>query len=180
MRISLGPARLSRLLLNRQRASRGAVVLAIGIFAAAALAAPPPSKPTLEQVGNQVYCQCGCVTTLNHCPHLPSECQSRAEMTSLILTDIKKGKDDKGILADIVDRYGVHALASPPTAGFNMTVWVLPGVGLLIGLVIVLLVVRRWRRKNPGGKDLPSETPVDPKIMAAVDEEMHKMEATKK
>ncbi|MGH9770149.1 MAG: cytochrome c-type biogenesis protein CcmH [Candidatus Acidiferrales bacterium] len=157
------------------------ILLAVGMCAGRAMAAPAPSKakPTLEQVGNQVYCMCGCVTTLNHCPHLPSECESRAGMQALILKDIKQGKDDKGILADLVDQNGVHVLASPPTAGFNLTVWVLPGIGLLVGLLIVLLLVRRWRARVSGSAPAPDDVPIDPKIVAAIEEEMQKIAATK-
>lgn len=153
------------------------VLLTCGLFAARAAASAP--KPTLDQVGNQVYCQCGCVTTLNHCPHLPSQCASRAAMQTVILSDIKQGKDDKGILADLVDQYGVRVLASPPSSGFNMMVWLLPGIGLLIGLVILILVVRRWRRRVAKASSVSPEAPIDPKIMAAVEEELNRISATK-
>ncbi|MGH9395338.1 MAG: cytochrome c-type biogenesis protein CcmH [Terriglobia bacterium] len=168
-----------RLGLHRKIAARIVMLLAVGMFAIGAIAASPAAKPTLEQVGSQVYCMCGCVTTLNHCPHLPSECQSRAGMQTLILKDIKQGKDDKGILADLVDQNGVHVLASPPSAGFDLTVWILPGVGLIIGLLIVLIIVRRWRAKVSGGETPAAEAPIDPKIMAAIEEEMHKTVTTK-
>lgn len=150
-----------------------------GMFAIGALAATPGAKPTLEQVGNQVYCQCGCVTVLNHCPHLPSECQSRAQMQAVILKDIQQGKADPPILQDLVDRFGVHVLASPPATGFNLTVWVLPGVVLLIGLAIVFLIVRRWSARNSAPAEAKADGPADPKIMAAVEEEMHRIGTTK-
>lgn len=155
------------------------MLFACGEFAACAVAANTP-KPTLDQVGDQVYCQCGCVTTLNHCPHLPSQCQSRAAMQGVILNDIQQGKDDKGILADLVDQYGVRVLASPPSSGFNFTVWLLPGVGLLIGLIIVLILVRRWRRKVLSDRAAPDSASVDPKIMAAVEEEMGRITSAKR
>lgn len=154
------------------------VLLACGLFAASAGAATAP-KPTLDRVGNQVYCQCGCVTTLNHCPHLPSQCQSRAAMQSVILSGIRQGKDDKGILADLVDQYGVRVLASPPSSGFNFAVWLLPGLGLLIGLVIVLILVRRWRRRVMSDRAAEENAGIDPKLMAAVEEEMSRITSPK-
>ncbi len=155
------------------------MLLAVGMFAIGALGATPGSKPTLEQVGNEVYCQCGCVTVLNHCPHLPSECQSRAQMQTVILKDVQQGKANPAILQDLVDRFGVHVLASPPATGFNLTVWVLPGVVLIIGLAIVLLIVRRWRAKNSAPTEEGTAGPADPKIMAAVEEEMNRVGTTK-
>jgi cytochrome c-type biogenesis protein CcmH/NrfF len=160
------------------RFKRSVTLLAAGLFAAASMAATGPgSKPTLEQVGNQVYCQCGCVTLLNRCPHLPSECESRAQLQTVILSDIQKGKTDPAIVQDLVGRFGVHVLAAPPAAGFDLTAWVLPGVILLIGLGVVLAVVRRWRAKVSGAAKEEPPAPVDAKIMAAVEEEMSRIEA---
>lgn len=100
-------------------------------------------------------------------------------MQGVILNDIKQGKDDKGILADLVDQYGVRVLASPPSSGFNFTVWLLPGVGLLIGLVIVLILVRRWRRRVVAERISSDAASIDPKIMAAVEEEMNRITSAK-
>lgn len=165
------------------RSSKSLTLLAAALVcvltAAMSVAATAATKPTLEQVGNQVYCQCGCVTVLNHCPHLPSECQSRAQMQTVILADIQQGKANPAILKDLVDRFGVHVLASPPATGFNLTVWVLPGVALIIGLAIVLLIVRRWRAKVIAAHEPVPDAPVDPKVMAAVEEEMNRVTASK-
>jgi cytochrome c-type biogenesis protein CcmH/NrfF len=130
-------------------------------------------KTSLEKVGSQVYCQCGCVTTLNHCPHLPSQCQSRAEITGVILQGIHKGETEPAILQDLARRYGVQVLAAPPAKGFDLAAWVLPGFGLVIGLFAVLLVIK-YLRDAPRSKPVGEDVPVDDKIMAAVEEEMKK------
>ncbi len=130
------------------------------------------SKVSLDQVGNQVFCQCGCVTTLNRCPHQIWQCESRAEITTIILIDIKQGKSDPDILHDLTARFGVQVLAAPPARGFDLAAWILPGVGLAIGLVVVILIVLRMRRPSP--PEPPGQSPVDPKIIAAVEEEMNR------
>jgi hypothetical protein len=131
------------------------------------------SKASLDQVGNQVECLCGgCVAMLNHCPHLPSQCESRAEITAIILKDIKEGKSDPEILHDLSARFGVQVLAAPPARGFDLAAWILPGVGLAIGLAVVILIVLRMRRPSP--PEAPGQPPVDPKIIAAVEEEMNR------
>ncbi len=146
-----------------------ALLVASVLFVSTALAAAP--KPTLKSVGQKVYCTCGCVTTLEHCPHPPSECSRRAEMEALVLKDIDAGKDEQAILQDFVDRYGVPVLAAPPAKGFDLTAWILPGVGLIVGLVAVIVIVRRMRKpsREPGETSAP---PIDPKVLAAVEEEM--------
>ncbi|HUY13026.1 MAG TPA: cytochrome c-type biogenesis protein CcmH [Terriglobia bacterium] len=132
------------------------------------------AKPTLESIGNKVYCLCGCVTTLNRCPHLPSECASRAEMEALIRKDIRAGKTEKAILNDFTAAYGVRVLASPPAHGFDLAVWILPGIGLMMGLILVIVIVKRWRRRSPPA-ELQDEAGIDPKLRAAVEEEMKRL-----
>ncbi|MGH9471025.1 MAG: cytochrome c-type biogenesis protein CcmH, partial [Terriglobia bacterium] len=85
---------------------------------------------------------------------------------------ISKGQSDPAILQDLVDHYGVRVLAAPPAAGFDLTVWVLPGIGLIVGLAIVLVIVRRWRKKPPSGPAPNAGPAPDAHIMAAVEEEM--------
>jgi cytochrome c-type biogenesis protein CcmH/NrfF len=151
---------------------RLAIVLAMAALAAAAtVSAVAAPKPTMESIESKVYCLCGCVTTLNHCPHLPSECASRAQMEALIRQDIREGKSEKAILSDFVAIYGVRVLASPPAHGFDLAVWTLPGIGLVVGLILVIVIVKRWRQRlQPLAAADEPET--DPKLMAAVEEEM--------
>lgn len=128
-----------------------------------------------KSVGDKVYCLCGCVTTLNHCPHPESQCTlpvGKAEMLKLIRKDVAEGKSENLILGDFVLRFGAQVLASPPAKGFDLAVWILPGFGLIAGLVIVVVLVRRFRRP----KDVPPPPqPLDPRVMAAVEEEMKKV-----
>jgi cytochrome c-type biogenesis protein CcmH len=126
-------------------------------------------KPTLESIGDQVMCLCGCVATLNHCPH--RDCATIAEIRPVIEKEIAEGKDETTILQDLAIRYGVQVLAAPPTKGFSLTAWILPGVGLLAGLWLVVVVVRRWRKSSPAAAAAPAE-PLDAKLLTALDEEM--------
>lgn len=127
-------------------------------------------KPTVESVGNQVMCTCGgCVAPLNQCPML--ECAEKAEMRAFIKKEIADGKDETAILQDISIRYGVQALTAPPAKGFNLAVWILPGIGLLVGLGIVVVIVRRWKSK-PTIVTPPTSASQDPKVLTAMEEEM--------
>jgi cytochrome c-type biogenesis protein CcmH/NrfF len=157
------------------RCNRFSSLLLVGILmgvTGSALAGP--GKASLEKVGSQVVCLCGCTMTLNHCPHLPSQCQSRAEMTAIILQDIARGKNDPQILQDLTARFGVRVLAAPPAQGFDLAAWILPGAGLVIGLIVVILIVRKLRRQPPAAP--PREAPpLDPKLVAAIEEEMNRI-----
>ena len=60
---------------------------------------------------------------------------------------MKQGKSDKEIMAYFVERYGEWILRAPPASGFNMVLWVLPGVAILTGLVWVLYRSKNWVEK---------------------------------
>ncbi len=147
--------------------------VASGIFVVVLLAAWPARggspKPSSKSVGEGLTCQCGCGQTVTGCNHL--ECSARTEMQAQIEKEIAAGKSETTILQDFVLRYGVKVLATPPATGFNLTVWILPAACLVAGLVFVVWVTRRWRKpavrlagRTPG--------PLDPKVLAAVEEEM--------
>lgn len=126
--------------------------------------------PTLESIGNEVQCVCGgCVAPINECPML--NCAEKAEIRAFITKEIADGKNETTILQDLALRYGVKVLSAPPARGFNLAVWVLPPVGLLMGMGIVVVIVRRWKQK-PEPVPVTPAAPYDPKLLSAVEEEM--------
>jgi hypothetical protein len=136
-----------------------------------AMAAQPPAQIE-KDIGNEVYCLCGCVTTLNHCPML--HCAEKEEVRAIISADLQKGMAEPAILQDLVNRFGEKVLAAPPAQGFNLTAWILPGIGLLLGLFLAIAFVRKWRRPAVQAAG-PSTTPqVDANVRSAVEEEMKK------
>ena len=126
-------------------------------------------KPTLEALGNEVQCPCGCVAPLNQCPML--DCAEKAEMRAFIKKEIADGKDETAILQDLSLRYGVQVLSAPPAHGFNLAVWILPGIGLLAGLAVVVVIVRRWKHK-PAVVPASTSAAHDARVLTAVEEEM--------
>ena len=126
-----------------------------------------------KEIGDNVYCMCGgCVTTLNHCPH--QYCPTKAEMHKIINTDLAEGKTEQAVLQDLVNRYGEKVLAAPPARGFNLTAWILPGIGLLIGLFLAITFVRRWHRPALQAAAPAAGPPIDDSVRSAVEEEMKK------
>jgi len=157
---------------GRPRASgwkpRCALLAAFLLVAAAAVAADA-RKPTLEAIGNKVQCTCGCVAPLNQCPHF--DCAQKAEIQAFIKKEIAEGKDEAAILQDLSARYGMQILSAPPARGFNLAVWILPSLGLLVGLALVVVIARRWKSK-PADVPAPSSASLDPKVISAMEEEM--------
>jgi len=145
-------------------------------FALVNVAMAAPTSAQIDRIQNtistKVYCMCGCATTLKDCPDL--HCPVKAKMDQIIRTDLKQGKSEKATIQDLVDIYGEKVLAAPPASGFNLTAWILPGVGLLIGLFLAITIVRRWRRPAVQSATSAAAPPMDDNVRAAVEEEMKK------
>ena len=61
---------------------------------------------------------------------------------------MNSGYSDEEVRAYFVERYGVWILRAPPKQGFNLLLWGLPGIGLVVVLGVVLLRSKRWVRKE--------------------------------
>lgn len=154
---------------NKQHPFLSIALVAAWLVAwAPARAAAPASRPTAVAIEGSLTCQCGCQQTVSGCNH--EGCGSKAEMQAMAEKEVASGKDSAAILQDFVLRYGTQVLATPPPNGFNLTVWILPIAGGIIGLTLVLLLVRRWRQAQPAAPAEPAA--VDPQILAEVEEEM--------
>lgn len=156
--------------------TKGVLRLLILVLALANVAMAAQAPTQLErEIGYKVICLCGCQTNLNDCPH--PHCPVKAEERKIIRTDAQEGKSEHAILQDLVDRYGERVLAAPPAHGFNLTAWILPGIGLLVGLFLAIAIVKRWRSRpalQAAAPTAAAEPPVDDNVRAAVEEEMKK------
>ncbi len=88
----------------------------------------------------------------------PLAADLRREVDSLM----REGKSDAEIHAFMTERYGDFVLLRPPVTPRTWLLWAAPGLFLVGGLAVVLVVVRRRAiaaRSNPGslddGPDLP-------------------------
>ena len=105
------------------------------------------------------------------CPVCPGETlnQSRAtlavQMRAVLRERLAEGQSEQEIKDYFVSVYGDSVLASPPTRGFSLTVWVVPPVGLLMGAVAVFFAIRTLRRP-------PMPAPAAPSVGMANDEEL--------
>ncbi|MBQ32202.1 MAG: hypothetical protein CL923_06555 [Deltaproteobacteria bacterium] len=68
---------------------------------------------------------------------------------------MNSGLSDEEIRAYFVERYGEWILRAPPKQGFNLLLWGLPGIGLVVVLGVVLLRSKRWVRKEQESELLP-------------------------
>lgn len=97
---------------------------------------------TVNDISEQLICQCGCTLVLNSCTH--AECGVMVPMTILINEKLAQGQSGAQIVQYFVGQYGEQVLVSLPKGGFNLVAWILPFAGLLLGSGVVYGALRKW------------------------------------
>jgi cytochrome c-type biogenesis protein CcmH len=88
------------------------------------------------------------------CPVCPGETidQSRAElarqMRSLVREQLAQGATENQVRQYFVEKYGPSVLAAPPQRGFSAIAWIVPPIGIVLGLLALGLVVRGLRKRT--------------------------------
>ena len=157
-------------------AAAASVVLTTGIGVAAAAQPPaaarqPAAASVDEQTVHEVAAELRCVV----CQSLSvadSPSETANQMRGIIRERLAAGDSPAQVRAYFVEKYGDWILLSPPKSGFTLLVWVVPFVGLGIGLVLVALAVRRWSRTPQ--PTAPSQ--LDPAVRERIRREMSDMD----
>jgi cytochrome c-type biogenesis protein CcmH len=132
-----------------------ALPLALLLIAALAVATPLGAAPVSEETVHEIGAQLRCVV----CQSLSvadSPSETANQMRGIIRERLAAGDSPEQVKAYFVEKYGLWILLSPPREGFNLLVWVVPFAGLGAGLVLVLLLVRRWSRRAVAAGPAPA------------------------
>jgi cytochrome c-type biogenesis protein CcmH len=122
---------------------RRAAFLLILLLPLLARAAPPPGSVDEDTV-RQIAAELRCVVCQNlSVADSPSEMAN--QMRGIIRERLQAGDTPEQVAAYFVDKYGEWILLSPRPRGFNLLVWVLPFVGIAVGLAVIGVLLRRWR-----------------------------------
>ncbi|HYY88231.1 MAG TPA: cytochrome c-type biogenesis protein CcmH [Chloroflexota bacterium] len=70
------------------------------------------------------------------------------DMRSVIRTHVLAGESEQQILDAFVASYGDGILTEPPKHGISLGVWFGPLLALALGLALLLVVVKSWRRQS--------------------------------
>lgn len=122
------------------------LLLAVVALALGSLAAEEPAQEKLDpaqmeaEVAKEIMNPCeNCGTNLLSASFCGGAMKAKAEIRAMAAQGMAKDQ----IIADFVERYGEEVLAKPEEKGFNLVVYWLPGVVLLLSVVIMGLFVRR-------------------------------------
>jgi cytochrome c-type biogenesis protein CcmH/NrfF len=127
------------------------IFLAILLCAAGSLpllVAPLPAQQPSDrahQIGGKFMCMCGCNQVLSQCNHVG--CTVSTAMLKEVDQGLTRGDSEDTITQAFVQEFGTKVYAEPPHSGFSLVAWSMPAVYLAIGLVLVLLVISRWRKR---------------------------------
>jgi cytochrome c-type biogenesis protein CcmH len=140
--------------------------IALALVCVAFIGAGPANSADarFDNLGHKLMCKCGCNQILLECNHVG--CSYSTGMRDELMSALTRGAapggstpdSDELVLQSFVQKYGATVLAAPTTTGFNVVAWIVPFVALIAGLLLVTVIVRKWKfRLQPVGvQNLPA------------------------
>jgi len=151
------------------RATFALVVVTLGLGATLVSAAVSVDERTVTEIAAELRCVvCQSLSVADS----PSE--TAHQMRGVIRERLAAGETPDQIKAYFVEKYGEWILLAPPRRGFTLLVWIVPYAALLAGVLLVIVVVRRWSRR---GAAAPVEVrPVDEAMRQRIRRELAEMD----
>jgi cytochrome c-type biogenesis protein CcmH len=144
---------------------------AITLLAAIPVTAQSPNiDDEVNRIAKTLYCPV--------CPNTPLDiCNTQAcvDWRNDIKQMLQEGKNEQQIRDYFVARFGPQVLGAPPAEGFNWLAYILPVVGIFLGVMIAWLSVRTWLvRRTPSAA--PGDAPEIPREYAErIEKEMKEL-----
>src|SRR5262245_29092657 len=146
-----------------------ALLAAVVLLAAPLSASAQTAKPVNEDVVHEVAAQLRCVVCQNlSVADSPSE--MAGQMRAIIRERLAAGESPAEVQRYFVERYGEWILLSPPRRGFNLLVWLLPLVAVVVGLAVTVPQAWPWTHRRRGVRTAP--VAVDPAMSERIRREL--------
>jgi cytochrome c-type biogenesis protein CcmH len=138
----------------------------------------------VKDIEEKIRCTCGCNLSVYTCRTTDFECTVSPAMHRDVLARLDAGMSEAQVLASFEKQYGEMIFMEPPKRGFNWLAYIMPFLGLAVGLGLVTGVVRRWFRASPeeeraAADAAPAALPgdVSPEELENLKRELEKFEA---
>lgn len=130
-------------MIEMRRLAASGVLLAIALLLIVPLDAQDLSDRA-KQIGGKFMCMCNCNQVLTQCNHVG--CTTSSSMLKELNTAIASGRSETAITEMFVQEFGTKVYAEPPKSGFSLVAWMLPSIYLILGTLLVVFVISRWRK----------------------------------
>lgn len=123
-----------------------------------------------DKAARTILCDCGCHPQSVH----DCACGRAEEMRGEIAAQIRQGQSGDDVIAAYVARYGEKIRVTPTASGFNLVAWVAPGIGFVVAALLLVVLLRRWRRGGLAlaGSPATAAPPLDAAMTERLDREM--------
>jgi cytochrome c-type biogenesis protein CcmH len=120
---------------------RIALVLAFVLLAVPSLAHADAQDEAVRRIAMQLQCPVCEGETVADSPS-----GLAADMRGVIRAKLAAGESDQQILDEFVASYGDGILTEPPKRGISLGVWIGPVIAVLLGSVLLVTLLKSWRR----------------------------------
>ena len=123
----------------------GAVVPNPAVFQDSQPFDDPELEATVRMLATQLRCPTCQALSIEDSPRELSQ-----QMKAVIRDRLREGMTPEEVRAHFVAAYGEWILLSPTPSGFNLLVYFLPLVAVLLGGGVIVLAMRKWMAATPG------------------------------
>jgi cytochrome c-type biogenesis protein CcmH len=123
------------------------VLMLFALFALAKDAPPPTDDAAIEARMQRITAELRCLVCQNET--IAGSSASLAEdLRKQVREMLRKGQSDEQIIKYMTDRYGDFVLYRPPLKGTTLLLWFGPGLLLIGGIAVLILVLRHRARMS--------------------------------
>ncbi len=148
--------------MTKRRVAAFSLVIALSASSGAVLSSRALADQTdrAKQIGGKFMCMCSCNQVLTQCNHVGCTvsasmlkeldgwgCTVSASMLKELDGWVARGDSETVITSAFVQEFGTKVYAEPPKSGLSLVAWSLPSVYLLLGTLLVIFVIWRWRSR---------------------------------
>ncbi|HEA69024.1 MAG TPA: cytochrome c-type biogenesis protein CcmH [Desulfobacterales bacterium] len=105
-----------------------------------------PAEGALEKTAREIYSRIMCPICAGQ-TIAQSNSGTSTQMRNLVLKKLRQGETKEEILQYFVSKYGERIMAKPNKKGFNLMLWFLPFVSVVLVAVGIYFLIRRWSTK---------------------------------
>jgi cytochrome c-type biogenesis protein CcmH len=129
------------------RAVVAALLACVGLVALAREAAPEAADPALEARMTRITSELRCLVCQNQ-TIATSEADLAVDLRRQTRELLRQGKSDREVIDYMTARYGDFVLYRPPLRATTLLLWFGPGLMLVVGAAVLVLVLRRRSRMS--------------------------------